>query len=427
MRRALARAKKSEFIRNIAVLSTGTALGQVLTVAASPVLSRLFGPDDFGLLGVIISVSGPITMIAALRYELAIVLSRDDEEAINVFMLCFGLVVALSALSALSLVFTGDWLAVQLEAPTAGSLLLAVPMLVLFGGSFRNFLAWANRRKSYLRSSIACFSRSCTVVASQGAFGVLGQGAGLVYGRILGGAVATVVLGAKILREERTLISQSVRLGRMRAVAVAHDQFPKYTMPRSLLVSVSRNLPTIFLAALFSPAAAGFYWFTARLLEMPTTLIGDAVRRVFYERAARLHQDGKNILPLLTRTTLVLMTISGAGTLFIVLTAPPLFEFVFGAEWRPAGAYAQWLVLWWFASFTNVPSAMLIPVYGLQRRFFVYEIVGFTLRALAIWVATLVGDDLMAIALYSVVGFVFHSFIIIYIYLHARKRQRAQV
>ncbi|MGI9403512.1 MAG: oligosaccharide flippase family protein [Hyphomicrobium sp.] len=420
MRRVLSRVSKSEFIRNIAILSTGTAFAQVITVSVSPILSRLYDPEAFGILGVIISIAGPLTMIAALRYEQAIVLARDDEEAVNVLVLCCAVVSSICALSAFVMVSAGDWIATQLGAPAAAALLLAVPFFVFFGGSFRNLSAWANRRKSYVRLSIASISRSATIAATQVALGLASSGGGLVYGRILGSAVANFVLGVRIFQEERRIIAQAVGFRSLKAAALAHDQFPKYSMPRTLLVSVSRNLPTIFLAAFFSPAAAGLYWFTARLLEMPTTLIGNAVRRVFYERAVALHHDGKSVLPLLTKTTLALMAMGVVGVAFIIATAPPLFDFVFGSEWRPAGVYAQWLVLWWFASFCNVPSAMLIPVYDLQRRFFGYEIVGFTLRALAIWLATLIGDDITAIALYSVVGFVFHAFITVYIFIHAR-------
>lgn len=423
MRRVLTRLRKSEFIRNIAILSTGTALAQVITVVVSPVLSRLYGPDAFGVLGVIVSIAGPLTVIAALRYELAIVLARDDQEAANVLFLCCALVISMGLLSALIVVSAGDWIAMRLAMPSAGTLLLAVPFMVFLGGSFRTLAAWANRRKSYHRISISTISRSGTSAVAQVLLGLMGHSGGLVYGRILGAAVATLVLGAKIYQEERNLVSQAVRLRRLKTVAIAHDQFPKYTMPRTLLVSVSRNLPTIFLAVLFSPAAAGLYWFTARILEMPTTLIGNAVRRVFYQRAVDLHREDKSILPLLTKTTVALMAIGGVGAVFIIVTAPSLFEFIFGSDWRGAGVYAQWLVLWWFASFCNVPSAMLIPVYGLQRRFFGYEVVGFCFRAFAIWLATLIGNDVTAIALYSAVGFLFYTFIIVYIFHYARSQK----
>lgn len=426
MKRVFTRLTKKEFIRNVAILSTGTALSQVLTLAFSPVLTRLYDPDDFGILGVIRSISGPLTVIAALKYELAIVLARDDEKAVNVLVLCFAIVISICLLSALILGLAGDLIATTIGAPSAGTLLLMVPFMVFFGGSFQTLNAWANRRKSYLRASISEVSRSGATGISQVLFALLGHGGGLVYGRIVGGAVATFALGSKIFREERHLLSKAGRFLQLRTTAVAYDQFPKYTMPRALLVAISRNLPTIFLASFFSPAAAGLYWFTVRTLEMPTTLIATAVRRVFYQRAAALHNDHKSVLPLLTRTTAALAAISCIATVIIIAVAPPLFEFIFGSEWRDAGVYAQWLVLWWFAAFCSVPSAMLIPVYDLQRRFFLYEVGAFGLRALAIWLATFVGDDVTAIALYSVVGFTYNIFITITIFYHARNKRMSK-
>ena len=41
---------KGQFARSVGILAGGTALGQAITVLAAPVLTRLFTPDDFGVL-----------------------------------------------------------------------------------------------------------------------------------------------------------------------------------------------------------------------------------------------------------------------------------------------------------------------------------------------------------------------------------------
>ena len=46
------------FGRGVAVLAGGTAFGQALAIIASPILTRLYGPEDFGVLAVYTSIIG---------------------------------------------------------------------------------------------------------------------------------------------------------------------------------------------------------------------------------------------------------------------------------------------------------------------------------------------------------------------------------
>lgn len=72
---------KSSFARSVAVLAGGTAAGQAIVVLASPIITRLYTPEDFGVLAVYSSLLGILSTVAALRYELAIPLSEKDEDA----------------------------------------------------------------------------------------------------------------------------------------------------------------------------------------------------------------------------------------------------------------------------------------------------------------------------------------------------------
>ncbi|HOX23097.1 MAG TPA: hypothetical protein PLL10_06490, partial [Elusimicrobiales bacterium] len=86
---------KESFARGVAVLAGGTAIGQGLVLALSPVVSRLYTPDDFGTLAVYASFLGIATVIVSLRYEIAIPLPEDDKVAAN--LLGLSLLLALAA------------------------------------------------------------------------------------------------------------------------------------------------------------------------------------------------------------------------------------------------------------------------------------------------------------------------------------------
>lgn len=80
---------KSEFTKNIVTLITGTAFAQAIPIAISPILTRIYTPEDFGIFALFIAIISILGSIATARYELAIMLPKKDEDAINIFALCF--------------------------------------------------------------------------------------------------------------------------------------------------------------------------------------------------------------------------------------------------------------------------------------------------------------------------------------------------
>lgn len=396
-------------------------MGQAVTVLAAPVLSRLYSPGAFGVMSVVLAVAAPIAMMASFKYELAIVLAKDDKDASNLFILSVALVLLMSLLTLITIPFVDDWLAYKMERPAAAALFIWVPAIVLFQGLFNVVLLWANRRRDYFWTSMSTVGASLGTVSVQMAFGLADKGAkGLIAGRVFGLMLATIILGSQTLRKEWRAVLKSFDSKNIRKLASEHSHFPKYNAPREGIVALSGTVPTFFLALLFSPAAAGLYWFTVRLLEVPTTLIGVAVRRVLFERAARAIRTDENIYPLIARATSVLAVLGIIPVLVIFIDGPDLFDLAFGDEWRGAGVYARWLSIWWFSSFCNAAASALIPIFGLQRLFLGIEIVGLFLRAASIGAAVFFGDDVLAVALYSIVGFTLNVFRTSYIIRFAK-------
>ena len=76
------------FLRNVSIMLTGTASGQLVSILLSPILTRLYSPQQFGVLSVYIAVVSILAVIASLRYELTIPLASSDDDAINLVAVC---------------------------------------------------------------------------------------------------------------------------------------------------------------------------------------------------------------------------------------------------------------------------------------------------------------------------------------------------
>lgn len=399
-----ARVGSSRFARNVAVLASGTAAGQVLTALAYLVLVRLYDPEDFGLFAVFGALNMTILAVATWRYELAVVLARTEAESVNLMAVALSLAVATSLLAGAALAAGGDSLLGLVGAAGLSHLVWFLPIASISGSTAMVFGNYGNRGRAYALLSWSQLWRSGGVAGAQVAFGLLRLGVpGLILGQIFGSLMGTLVL----LREFRGRYREMLRLlswPEMRRLAREHRDFPLYNAPAALLNSLTVSVPSVLLAFFFGPAVAGFYWFSYRLLEMPITLIGRATRRVFFAEAAERHREGRPITRLYLISTLTMTGVALPPAAVVMAFGQPLFELAFGARWRDAGLYASWMMVWWVFRFASVPSTMLAPVLGLQKQFLVLQVASLAPRLLVIPLAAWFGTALHAVAGYSLVG-----------------------
>ena len=422
------RLRSSSFVRDVALLVSGTAIAQAITVAGAPILSRLYDPTAFGILAVLIAVAGPFSMMASLKYEMAIVLEKKDEDAANLLLLSLLIVMAVATVAAALVFFLGNTLATRLGAPLAAPLMTIIPLQILFGGTTGVFLFWQTRRRRFGQISAHSIRRSIAVVGLQTGAGILSVGAkGLVLGRAFGDFFAMIVVVYRVIRDDGHLMIRSFSQVRIRRLARLHSRFPKYTAPHAFIHSFSTGIPSILLAAFFGPVQVGLYWFTVRLLDMPVQLIGQGIKRAFYQRAVSIHHSERSLLPILSKTSLALAGIALFPTLLIILFASPLFAIAFGEEWREAGRFAQWLAINAFSLFVTRPSAMLVPIFELQKFALWIGIVGTTARASGMAIAAANGDAVLAVALYSIIGTLFNLGLVGWIFHVAWRRRSSRM
>ena len=95
------------YAKDSLILMTGTALSMGISLLSSPILSRLYNPDQFGLLTTFTSVYSVLLIAATCRYELAILLPKEEKEAFTVTLLGAGLSIAFSVVMDLVLAVIG--------------------------------------------------------------------------------------------------------------------------------------------------------------------------------------------------------------------------------------------------------------------------------------------------------------------------------
>lgn len=423
---------KSGFLRNIATVAGGTAAAQIVTVAFSPLITRLYGPEAFGLVGTFMAMVMLVGPLAGLAYAQAIVLPRSDAEAraLLALSLLSGLVVTGLAAAAF-----GGWhrqIADAVGFTAASTWLLLAPVMTLLGAVSDPLQQWLVRKRQFRAISRVAMLQAVVTNTSKAAIGlVLAIAPVLLMLTVLGSAFNALLLW---LAARRATIAGDDRssAGAYGPAAVSlvdaatrYRDFPIYRAPQVWLNSASQSIPPLMLATLAGPAAVGAYAVARTVLALPGTLISGAVGTVFLPRLVEAGHRAERLRPLVLKGTAGLALVGLLPFGVVIATGPSLFGLVFGAEWIIAGEFARWLALWLFFGFINTPSVQAIPILGLQGPFLVYEIVSISSRAGALVLGQLVlGSALAAVALFSIVGALGNLFLIGWIAVSSGTRLR---
>jgi O-antigen/teichoic acid export membrane protein len=326
---------RSASSRNVLQLAGGTAGSQVIAVAAAPFLTRLYGPEIFGVLASFTAVLALLNVISSLRFELAIAVPEDDDDAVGLVWLCLALVMVSTVVTIFCVLVARDPLLMLLKAPALGPLLWLLPIGVFLCGIYQPLNYWAIRRKQFALLAQTRFRQIFFGVVVTLLAAPLGA-MGLLFGQVIGQSVGFLA----ILRNSPELIRwPPPSLATMASVLHRYRHFGIYGSPAGLINTIGNQVPNIIFASVYGAAQLGQLALAQRLLFLPAALIGGSVAQVFLGQAAEHYRDGSlpNLMRQISRRLwLYGLIIAAAATL--VLT--PLMPLIFGREWQPT----QWII-----------------------------------------------------------------------------------
>ena len=407
---------KSEFNRNILTLMTGTTIAQAIPIAISPILTRIYTPEDFGIFAIFLAITLIIGSIANGRYELAIMMPKKDEDAINIFALGFIITTSLSLLLLVLVLIFQKYFIFLLKNEEIGVWLYFVPISVFFFGIFNILNYFNNRKKNYKDISNANILKSIVAAIIQLSIGFIQQGAtGLISGQIISQFFANTKLLKNIIKD-KVLISK-IKKKKIIALAKRYKNFPKYSMPSGLLNITSLQVPVFLLGAFFNIAIVGFYSLSYRFISLPMSIIGSSIGQVFFQKSSELKNDKKALKKITLETYKKLFKIGILPFAIITVFGDYIFAFVFGKDWIVAGEYAQLLAIWILFLFIHSPITNLFSTLEKQKDALIFNITIIFSRILIISLGGYFFKDIyITIFLYSVLGIFLNLNILFYFF-----------
>lgn len=396
--------RKKELARHSLMLLSTSTMAQVISFAVYPLLTRLYTPEDFGVVNVLLLVAGFIGIISTGRYEPAFVLEKDDKSVKSLLQLVIFMNFALFAVGQVVLTVFAHPIASLFH--TSGDMerwLPVVPIMGLLAGLWQCMNDFCVRQKAYKAIGTYNMVRSSANAGLKLAFGYAGMlRSGLVVSTILAYFAALFVPIVRLREWFRNFFV--IDKVRMREMAVKYANFPKFELPNAVANMLAGNLPMILLPFFFGMDEIGMFSLALTLGFCPVGLFTGSMDQVLYKNMVEKYHRNESLKPLVFKfcrnTALVLLPFF----LLFFFIAEWFFSVVFGATWVQSGVYFKIMLPWFFMQ-TLTASLVSIPkIFFKQRTAMLIGFVYILFRIVALFVGVWKQDFTLAIICFSVVS-----------------------
>lgn len=365
-------ARTQSFGRRVMLLVGGTAIGQAIVVGASPLLTRIYSPDDFGFLGAYAALLSLLVAVATFRYHLAIPLPDSEQDGLTLVLVSLANVALVATLVAILIGLFGEQLLSLFAAGALANYGWILVLGVIGSGAYQTLTYWAIRQQSFRPLATTKVTQGVVLAISQIGLGLATSGPfGLLLGDALGRSAGTGMLARLTLPNLRSLATAT--RARVSQVLKRYRRFPIYSTPSALLNTGGLQLPALLLLAFYGPQVAGWYALTMRVFGVPLSLLGTSASQVYTSSIAEAIRSGKGFSPLFKRTAarLVLIGLPIAG--LVAILGPAAFAFVFSSEWTEAGLFARILAPMFLVQFVASPLSQTLNVLERQDLQFIWD------------------------------------------------------
>ena len=406
------------FLRDITVLTLGAFIAQLIGILASPILSRIYVPDDFGLFGTALAIISILSVSFAV-YSPAIVLENDKKKIRALIDLNIYVVFILSFISSIIFYLLSEYNYFHIDAGII-ELFPYIIVSILLIAIYNIYVNVLNRDKQYKRMSSFQIIRRFSLSISQIILGILSASVfSLIYGYIFAVLVPVLIL----IFDKNFILFFRSSFNKIKNIALRYYKFPLYTTPQTFINLMTANLPVFVLGNFYSIEIVGLYYFSLKIVQIPAVFIGTSIRQVFYKEATLFKNKINKLLPLFSYLTFSLSLLALVPAIILFFFGGELFRIVFGDIWIQSGHFASWMFLWYGSNIIAGPSRSLFLVFEKQKLIFYLDIILNSLRIIALFYFSINHSPINVIISISLITFLYNIIIIFisFIMLHTSK------
>lgn len=342
----------SQFLKNTLTLLCGNGLSQIILILFSPILTRLYTPEYFGIFAIYVSIVNILSTISTGRYELAIVAPRKNADGLNLMILSIFISFCFSLVCAIVILIFNEYICLLFNNYNISSYLYILPISVSLLGLASSFNYFLNRNSQYNNIAFSTMSHS---IASTFISVILGlfkfiSFNGLILGQVIGVIVKIMINWKNIFYNIQTNnIKYDIK--RIIVLCKVYIDYPKKSLIGALSNVISYEGITILFAAFYSSHVLGLFYFINKIISLPNSLLSSSIWQVFLQYTGKSTKEIFEFKYFKQKKIIVLTTFP---IIYGILVYPDLFVFVFGYKFSDATIFIPPLI---FAMHMNLVVA----------------------------------------------------------------------
>jgi len=358
----------NQFLKSpIFALVSATTFAQFISFGLSIVLARIYGPAQFGILQIFLSLSSLIAVPCLLKFDVALVAAELESDAEDLFKSAWFSLIAfvITLVLVLIVIFIFTNLKIPYYYWLLPASLFGIGLLQL---SWMWFVRIGNFNQVYWVRIVESLAISLPAV-----FLTSFQEWGLLISNTFGQALVGILLLSIFLKKKPLNLLKFEKL-RFLAVFKKFSIYPKINILQGFNDILQVSLPILLLSQSFNAEVAGYYAQCLRVLQLPARLIITPLAHVFYSNAAKMFREKNDLTPYLLLT---IKRIGFSSLPFIILlffAGPFLFSFIFGKQWNEAGIYASILSPWILMDIIRAPIVQVANLFNKQGLVFRFSL-----------------------------------------------------
>lgn len=417
----LAKILKRGFLQNVILLGSGTAIGQLLAFLVMPLVTRLYTPEDLGILQVFLLVIMLTMPFSHLGYHAAIPLQRSKSRVINLIALSGVLILSFGVLASIVLYWYGSWIFERFNTPVIGDYWLLLVIAIMAGAVYEVLASLAVKEYRFGEIARTRITQSIAYSLGRIGFGMLAMGAiGLIIS-VVGGQFAGIYRFLKLMIAEYHQTFSSIRVRLVLGLAIRYRKFAIFNTPSSIFGIFSHWFPTAYVAWQFGPQTTGYVSLAFFILVAPMSLVGVAIEKSFYAEVCQLgKQRADEINRLIMRIIKYMLLLMVLPVLMVMIWGDVLFSIVFGEQWMVSGEYASVICVMVVFYLCTIPLSTGLVNFMEKQEFQLYfDILGLSLILALAWFANHVSASVQQFLLwYAVISSVMYLLQFLVIHSH---------
>lgn len=354
--------KKSEYARNSTILMGGTVISMVLNIVSVAWLGKYYKDEFWGIYEYFCTAYSVFLNLATGRYELSIMLPKEDNDGFMMTILSASLSVAFSAIMLIVLVMFWMISGISLDW------VIYLPLVLLVLGIYYSANYWLNRKKCYIKLAVNRVIQGVLFVFFNllYAFILPDKRYGLIYGYITAQVIVMLMFIVYMVRDYKKY-NIKISLIRIKELAIQYKDFPRISSISGLINNISTRLPVMLLGMFSNSAVVGQYSMMNRILGAPITAISEAIRDVFRQRASKEYAKTAQCEDIYNSTFKTLAITALIPFLLIIIGVKPVLNGIFGDLWNMAGNFVMLMCPFYYIKFIVSPLSFMTYIANKQR------------------------------------------------------------